>query len=226
MSDPLCRQALVQSVSGLIFFIALVFGSAGTWEYWQGWTFLAVFSASTLAFTIYLAIYDKPLLERRMKAGPWHEQERSQKIIVSLVFVAFFASIVLPILDYRLGLSRVPAWVSVVGNAIIVFSFLAIFWVVKTNSWAASNIRVEVEQKVIDTGPYARIRHPMYAAAVWLFVGMPLALGSWWSIALLVPLLPVLLWRLLDEERILARDLPGYTDYMRRVKYRLVPLVW
>jgi protein-S-isoprenylcysteine O-methyltransferase Ste14 len=179
MSDPLCRQALVQSVSGLIFFIALVFGSAGTWEYWQGWTFLAVFSASTLAFTIYLAIYDKPLLERRMKAGPWHEQEQSQKIIVSLVFVAFFASIALPILDYRIGLSRVPAWVSVTGNAIIVFSFLTIFWVVRTNSWAASNIRVEAGQKVIDTGQYAYIRHPMYAAAVWLFVGIPLALGSW-----------------------------------------------
>ena len=224
--NPLYRQALVQSVLGLIFFIALVFGSAGTWAYWQGWTFLAVFFTSTLAFTIYLAIYDKPLLERRMKAGPWHEQERSQKIIVSLVFVAFLASIALPVLDHRFSLSRVPAWVSVVGNAIIVFSFLAIFWVVKTNSWAASNIRVEAEQKVIDTGPYAYIRHPMYAAAIWLFVGMPLALGSWWSIALLVALLRVLLWRLLDEERILARDLPGYTDYMRRVKCRLVPLVW
>jgi len=224
--NPLYRKAVVQGVFGLVFFIALVFGSAGTWEYWQGWTFLAVFAASTWAFTIYLAIYDKPLLERRMKAGPQHEQERPQRIIVSLILVAFFAFLVLPILDYRHSLSRVPAWVSVVGDVIIIFSFIGIFWVVKTNSWAASNIRVEAEQKVIDTGPYAYVRHPMYAAAVWLFVGMPLALGSWWSVALLVVLLPVLLWRLLDEERILARDLPGYIDYMRRVKYRLVPLVW
>src|SRR5262249_902208 len=168
----------------------------------------------------------KPLLERRLKAGPWHEKEWSQKIIVSLVFAAFLAFIVLPILDYRYSLSRVPAWISLVGNAIIIFSFLAIFWVIKTNSWAASNIRVEADQKVIDTGPYAHVRHPMYAGAIWLFVGIPLALGSWWSVALLIPFFPVLLWRLLDEEKILVRDLPGYTEYMQKVKYRLIPHVW
>jgi len=224
--NPLYRQAIVQSVFGPAFFAAIVFLSAGTWDYWQGWVFLGVFTGSTSAFTIYLAIYDQPLLERRMKAGPWHEQERSQRIIVSLVIGAFFAFIILPILDYRIGLSRVPAWVSMIGDAIIVCSFVAIFWVVKTNSWAASNIRVEPNQKVIDTGPYAYVRHPMYAAAIWLFVGIPLALGSWWTVVLVIPFLPVLLWRLLDEERILARDLPGYTAYMRRVKYRLVPHMW
>ena len=188
--------------------------------------FLAVFAASTTGFTTYLAIYDKPLLERRLKAGPWHERERSQQVIVSLVFVAFFAFIILPILDYRQGLSRVPAWVSLVGNAIILVSYLAIFRVIRVNSWAASNVRVEAGQRVINTGPYAYVRHPMYAAAIWLFVGMPLALGSWWSLALLIPFIPVLLWRLLNEEKILARDLPGYADYMKRVRYRLVPRVW
>ena len=223
---PLYRRSLVQGVFGLAFFVALIFGPAGTFSYWQGWVFLAVFCASTSAFTIYLAIYDKPLLERRLKAGPRHERERSQKIIVSLVMIAFFAFLVLPALDYRYGFSRVEAWVSIAGDAIIIGSFLAIFWVVRTNSWAASNIRVEAGQQVVDTGPYAYVRHPMYAAAVGLFVGMPLALGSWWSITLLVLFVPVLLWRLLDEERILARDLAGYAEYMRRVKYRLVPLVW
>ena len=224
--NPLHRQAIGQGVFGLVFFIALVFLTAGTWDYWQGWLFLAVFAASTTAFTTYLAIYDKPLLERRLKAGPWHEQERSQQVIVSLVFVAFFAFVILPILDFRHGLSRVPAWVSLVGNAIILLSFVAIFRVIRVNSWAASNVRVEADQRVIDTGPYAFVRHPMYAAAVWLFVGIPLALGSWWSVGLLVPFIPVLVWRLLNEEKILARDLPGYTDYMRRVRYRLVPHVW
>jgi len=224
--NPLHRQAIGQGVFGLVFFIALVFLTAGTWDYWQGWLFLAVFAASTTAFTTYLAIYDKPLLERRLKAGPWHEQERSQQVIVSLVFVAFFAFVILPILDFRHGLSRVPAWVSLVGNAIILLSFVAIFRVIRVNSWAASNVRVEADQRVIDTGPYAFVRHPMYAAAIWLFVGIPLALGSWWSVGLLVPFIPVLVWRLLNEEKILARDLPGYTDYMRRVRYRLVPHVW
>jgi protein-S-isoprenylcysteine O-methyltransferase Ste14 len=224
--NPLNRQAITQSVFGLALFIALVFLSAGTWHYWQGWLFLTVFSASTWAFSIYLAIYNRPLFERRMKAGPSHEPERSQKIIVSLILGAFFLFIILPILDYRAGHSRVPAWVSIVGNAIVVCSFLGIFWVITTNSWAASNVRVEADQKVIDTGPYAYVRHPMYAAAIWLFVGIPLALGSWWTLALVIPVFVVLLWRLLDEERILARDLRGYPEYMRRVRFRLVPGVW
>jgi protein-S-isoprenylcysteine O-methyltransferase Ste14 len=224
--NPLYRQAITQSVFGLAFFIALVFLSAGTWHYWQGWTFLAVFAASTTGFTIYLAIYDQPLLARRMKTGPQHEQERSQRVIVSLIIVAFFAFIVLSILDWRIGLSPVPAWVSLLGDALVVAAFVGIFWVISVNSWAASNVRVEADQKVIDTGPYAFVRHPMYAAAFWLFVGIPLALGSWYTTVLLIPFLAVLLWRLTDEERILVRDLPGYAEYRRRVKHRLVPGVW
>src|SRR5215510_9330861 len=99
--NPLYRQAIRQGVFGLIVFIALIFGTAGTWGYWQGWAFLAVFAASTTAFTAYLALYDQPLLERRLKVGPWHEHEPAQQIIVSLIFVAFFAFLLLPILDYR-----------------------------------------------------------------------------------------------------------------------------
>ncbi len=216
----------VESVLGLVFFIALIFVTAGTLDYWQGWVFLAVFAVSTTGHTIYLALYDKPLLERRLKAGPWHEKEWSQKIIVSLVIIAFLAFIILPVLDYRYSLSPVPAWVSILGNAIIILSFLGIFWVIKTNSWAASNIRVEANQRVVESGPYAYVRHPMYVGAIWLFVGIPLALGSWWSVGLLLPFLPVLVWRLLDEEKILTRDLPGYAEYTRKVKYRLIPYVW
>lgn len=224
--DPLYRQVLVQSLWGTVLFLVLIFLPAWTWNYWQGWLFFAVFGASATSFTIYLARHDRPLLERRLKAGPRYEQEWSQKIIVSLVFVSFAAFIVLPVLDHRYGLSPVAPWVSVLGNLIVVLSFLFIWWVVKVNSFAASNIRVEANQRVIDTGPYAYMRHPMYAAAAWLFVGMPLALGSWWPIGLIVLVLPVLLWRLLDEERILDRDLAGYTEYRQRVRYRLIPYVW
>lgn len=224
--DPLYRRALVQSILGAVVFLALVFLPAWTWHYWQGWLFFGVFAATTIAFTIYLARYDRPLLERRMNAGPQHEQERSQKIIVSLVLAAFLLSIVLAALDHRFGVSPVSPWASVAGNLIVVLSFVFIFWVTKVNSYAASNIRVEANQRVIDTGPYAYVRHPMYAGAVWLFVGMPLALGSWWPIALMVLVVPVLLWRLLDEERILIRDLPGYGEYRKRVRYRLIPGVW
>ena len=224
--DPLHRQAIVQGLFGTLLFIVLIFWPAGTFDYWQGWLFLGIFAASTVGFTVYLAIYDRPLLERRMKAGPQYEREWSQKIIVSLVFLAFFALMVLPALDHRYAWSPVAPAVSILGDVLIVLSFLFIFWVTRINRFAASNIRVEKNQKVIDTGPYAHVRHPMYAGAIWLFVGIPLALGSWRSLAFILPLVPVLLWRLLDEERILRRDLAGYTEYMRRVRARLIPFVW
>jgi protein-S-isoprenylcysteine O-methyltransferase Ste14 len=224
--NALYRRAIVQGIFGTALFVALIFWPAGTFDYWQGALFLATFFASSIGFTVYMAIYDKPLLERRMKAGPQYEKERSQKIIVSLVFIAFFALIVIPALDYRYGWSPVAPWISILGDAVVVLSFFFIFWVTRVNSFAASNIRVEKDQPVIDTGPYAYVRHPMYAGAIWLFVGMPLALGSWWSLGLIVPFMPVLLWRLLDEEKILQRDLPGYLEYMRRVRFRLVPYVW
>ena len=224
--NPLYRRAIAQGVFGSILFVALIFWPAGTFESWQGWLFLGVFFASTIGFTVYLVIHNKPLLERRLTAGPQFEKERSQKIIVSLVFVAFFALIVVPALDHRYGWSPVAPWVSILGDGLIVLSFLFIFRVIRVNAFAASNIRVEHDQRVIDTGPYAHVRHPMYAAAVWLFVGLPLALGSWWSLGLIVPVMPVLLWRLLDEEKILQRDLPGYAEYMRRIRFRLIPHVW
>src|SRR5262245_19783372 len=224
--DPLYRQSLVQSILFTFVFLGLIFLPAWTWNYWQGWLFVGTFAASTVAFTLYLVRYDRPLLERRLKAGPQHEQERSQKIIVSLVIAAFFATIVLSALDHRYGFSPVAPWISVLGALLIALSFLFMFWVIKVNSYAASNVRVEAGQPVIDTGPYAYVRHPMYAGAVWLFVGMPLALGSWWPIGLIVLVVPVLLWRLLDEERILERDLRGYREYQRRVRYRLIPSVW
>ena len=224
--DPLYRRAIIQSILGTILFIALIFWPAGTFHYWQGWLFLAVFSASTNAFGIYLALYDKPLLERRLAAGPQHEKERSQKIIVSLIFIAFFALIVLPALDHRYGWSPVPPSVTIAGDVLIVLSFLFIFWVIKVNNYAASNIRVEKGQTVIDTGPYAYVRHPMYAGAICLFIAIPLALGAWWWTLLTIPCFPVLVWRLLDEEKILRRDLPGYTEYTHRVRYRLIPYLW
>ena len=132
--DPLYKKAIAQGVAGMAVFVAFIFLPAGTWHYWQGWLFIAVFSASTIGFTVYLARYDRPLLERRMNAGPQHEKEWSQKIIVSLIILTFFIFIILPPLDYRVGLSPVPAYLSFVGDIVIVLSFLFIFWVLKVNS--------------------------------------------------------------------------------------------
>jgi len=224
--NPLYKKAITQSVMGMGVFAACIFLPAGTWHYWQGWLFIAVFSLSTIGFTVYLALYDRPLLERRMDAGPQHEKEWPQKIIVSLIILAFLVFIILPPLDYRIGLSPVPAYLTMVGDIVIVLSFLFIFWVLKVNSFAAANISVADDHKVIDTGPYAYVRHPMYAGALWLFIGMPLALGSWLTICLVPLVLPLLVWRLVDEERILRRDLSGYNEYTGRVRHRLIPYVW
>src|SRR5580704_5107229 len=125
--DPLYKKAIAQGVAGMAVFVPFIFLPAGTWHYWQGWLFIAVFSVSTIGFTVYLALYDRPLLERRMNAGPQHEKEWSQKIIVSLIILAFFVFLTLPPLDYRVGLSPVPAYLSFVGEMVIVLSFLFIF---------------------------------------------------------------------------------------------------
>src|SRR5262245_52064596 len=137
--DPLHRQAIVQGVLGTVVFVVLIFWPAGTFDYWQGWLFLAVFAASSVGFTVYLAKFDRPLLERRMKAGPQHEQAWSQKIIVLLIVLAFCASVVLPVLDHRYAWSPVGAWVSILGDVMIALSYLFIFRVIRVNSFAASN---------------------------------------------------------------------------------------
>jgi|ERR1700733_543710 len=205
---------------------ALIFIPAGTLDYWQAWVFLAVFFASALAIYRYLMKNDPNLLARRRRGGPGAEKETSQKIIMFLMSAAFIALIVLPAIDRRLAWSAVPPAVALAGDALIALSYLAIFFVFKENTFAATIIQVEPEQKVIATGPYALVRHPMYTGSFLMLIGTPLALGSWWGLLVLVPLVPALIWRLLDEEKFLAKNLPGYSAYRNRVGYRLLPYIW
>jgi protein-S-isoprenylcysteine O-methyltransferase Ste14 len=175
---------------------------------------------------IYFLTHDRKLVERRMKIGPAAEQRPAQKIISALFMLGFVGFVVLPAFDHRFGWSPVAPVLSVLVNAIIVLSFVLFFLVMKSNSYAASTIQVEEGQRVVSTGPYAYVRHPMYSGALLLVAAMPLALGSWLSELLIVPFFPVLVWRILDEEDFLRKDLPGYAEYMRRVRYRLMPRVW
>ena len=161
-----------------------------------------------------------------MKIGPVAEQRPAQKIISALFMLGFVGFVMLPALDHRFGWSPVAPVLSFLADAIIVLSFVLFFWVMKSNSYAASTIQVEEGQPVVSTGPYAYVRHPMYSGALLLLAAMPLALGSWLSVLLIVPFFPVLAWRILDEEDFLRKNLPGYAEYMRRVRYRLVPQVW
>jgi protein-S-isoprenylcysteine O-methyltransferase Ste14 len=210
-------------VRGFVVLAILIFLSAGTLHYWQGWTFLATFTICSTLLTVYMALYDEKLLERRLRAGPRAETETSQKIIMVLVLLGFAALMVVPVLDHRFGWSPVPPYVSIAGDGLVALGYLSILFVLRENSYAASTIQIADDQRVISTGPYALVRHPMYAAALLLVIGMPLALGSWYGLFGILILLPVLTWRLLDEERFLTRNLKGYAEYTSNVRWRLIP---
>jgi protein-S-isoprenylcysteine O-methyltransferase Ste14 len=220
------RSLIRSSIAGTIVLLALLFIPAGTLRYWQGWAYVVTTIIVSTAYTVYLARHDPALLKRRTQAGVSHEKEPAQKVIIVWMYIAFTAIIVLPPLDVRFGWSRLPWYVSVFGNALVVFSFYLFYLVSKVNTYAAANVRVEEGQKVIDTGMYGRVRHPMYLAALFLLVGTPLALGSWWTLLLTPLFLLILYFRISNEEKVLLRDLPGYAEYRERVRYRLIPGVW
>jgi protein-S-isoprenylcysteine O-methyltransferase Ste14 len=219
-------RALRSSIFGVVLMAALLFVPAGTFDYWQAYVFMGVFVGGSAAITVYLAIKDPKLLERRMKVGPTAEKEPTQKIIMVFALLGFIALLVIPALNRRFMWSSVPPWVSVIGDSLVALGFSLVYFVIRENSYAASTIQVAEGQTVISTGPYAVVRHPMYAGALPLLIGTPLALGSWWGLGALIFFIPALIWRLLDEERFLHRNLPGYTEYTRKVRYRLVPFVW
>jgi protein-S-isoprenylcysteine O-methyltransferase Ste14 len=185
-----------------------------------------VFGAAVLAITLYLMKEDPKLLERRVYAGPSAEKEIGQQIVQSITAVGFTAGLVVPALDHRLHWSRAPLAVSVAGDIVVAAGFLIIFFVYRENSFASATIELAPDQKVISTGPYALVRHPMYLGGFMMFVGIPLALGSWWGLLVFTLMMPAIIWRLLDEERFLASNLAGYSEYVRRVRYRLAPFVW
>lgn len=140
--------------------------------------------------------------------------------------LGFIGLIVFPALDHRFAWSQMPPYVAMAGDVLVVLGWLAIFVVFKENTFTSATIEVAPDQKVISTGPYAIIRHPMYAGTLVMLLGIPIALGSWWGLVVIVAMMPALIWRLFDEEKFLARKLPGYLEYQKQVRYRLIPLVW
>ena len=226
-TTSLQRQLWLRTLYSLPVFAVILFAPAGTLHYWQGWIFGIVFAGSSTALGAYFLRHDPELIKRRMRAGPAAEQRPAQKIIMSLTLFGFLLLMVLPGFDHRLQHgSPVPAWLTIAANAGIAVSFWFFFLVLRQNSYAASTIQVEAGQPVISTGLYSMVRHPLYAAAVLLLFCIPLALGSYWTLLIVVPMLPVLGWRLIDEEHFLVHNLPGYADYCQQVRFRLIPGIW
>lgn len=226
LAMQLFMRTLRTTVVGLVLFGILIFAPAGTFAYWQGWAFIAVFSLSTTIIGVYLALKDPALLERRMRAGPAAESRPVQKFIISLAFAVLVMLMVVSVLDHRFTWSLVPAWVSVLGNVLVALGLMIDLRVFGENSYGASTIERMEGQKVITTGPYALVRHPMYVGVLIMVVGVPLALGSWWGLLLILAVIPILMLRILDEETMLQGELPGYAAYAQAVRYRLVPGLW
>jgi protein-S-isoprenylcysteine O-methyltransferase Ste14 len=200
--------------------------TAGTVDYWQAWLYLLIFTLTSLLTTIYLIRNDPELLKRRMRGGPTAEKRASQRVIMLFTSLAFIALLVVPALDRRFGWSTAPLYVVIAGDALVAIGFYFIFLVYRENTYTSATIEVAANQKVIESGPYAKLRHPMYAAALLYLLGTPLALGSYWGLLPFVAVIPFLIWRLIDEEKMLTRELEGYAEYKQRVRYRLVPRVW
>jgi protein-S-isoprenylcysteine O-methyltransferase Ste14 len=204
----------------------LLFIPAGTLRYWQAWLFLAAFFAPAALLGVYLARHDPALMRRRLRGGPWAEKEAAQKIIMFVISIAFVGLLVVPALDHRFGWSNVPLVLVIAGDLLVVAGFYVAFLVYRENTSAAATIEVTPDQRVITTGPYAHLRHPQYAGALLYLGGTPLALDSFWGLLVFAALVPALVWRLLDEERLLARELPGYRAYQERVRWRLIPRIF
>jgi protein-S-isoprenylcysteine O-methyltransferase Ste14 len=219
-----------KAFGGLVFLIVTMalalFAPAGTVGWSPAWVFLAIFFVSSTAITLDLMRRDPKLLERRVQAGPLAERETKQKIIQLLASVAFLSTMVVPALDRRFGWSRVALPIVVAGECLVVLGFVIVSLVFRENTFTSATIEVASHQRVIDTGPYAWVRHPMYAGALVMLIGVPLALGSYVGLLTIVPMIGIIVWRLLEEEKLLAVELDGYEAYRRKIRFRLIPGVW
>jgi len=219
----LLRRALAMIGVGALILAALFFGSAGTPDYWQAWVFLLVLLTPMTFVLFYLLRRDPDLLERRLRAR--ERQTRQQTIVVVATFIIVLA-FVIPGLDRRFGWSHVPLALVLVADLILLLGYGLFFLVLRENSYAARVVQVEAGQRLVTTGPYRFVRHPMYVAVAVMYLASPLALGSAWAVlpALLLPIL--IMARIRDEERLLADDLPGYRQYQLTTKFRLIPGIW
>jgi protein-S-isoprenylcysteine O-methyltransferase Ste14 len=215
---------LILAVSFAVIALAL-FLAAGTIAYWQAWVYLAVGALTQIPLMRRIA--DDPILrESRMRAGPQAEQRPIQKILVPLLAIATVAVFIVPGLDRRFGWSSMPVWRSIVGNVLIVAAMWIVDRVFKENSFGSATVEISKGQTVISTGPYAIVRHPMYSGAAVYFIGLALALGSYWALIPAALAILILVWRLLDEEKFLRQNLPGYATYCAKLRWRLLPGVF
>ena len=221
--SKLLLTVLSRLISGVIMFALMFFLPAGTWSYWQAWMYIGVLIIPMLFVLAYFMKRDPELLERRMKM---REERGQQRRIIGISVLFFILGYLLPGFDIRYGWSNMPAWVSIAAAVVMFLSYLLVFRTMQVNSFLSRIIEVAENQKVIDTDVYGIVRHPMYVGMVVLYVVSPVVLGSWWAVIPALVIIPVIVFRILDEEKALEQELPGYVEYKQKVKYRLIPFVW
>ena len=220
-------RLVIRFVFSLVLGGAILFIPAGSLKFWQGWVFLGIIFIPMLYASFYFYKRDPQLVERRLETK---EQIGEQRVIMGFASVVFFGAFLLPGLDYRFGWSRAtlpePLWLTILAEGVVLAGYLMTYGVMYANSYASRTIRVEENQKVISAGPYRIVRHPMYLGAVISMLFTPLALGSYWAVPAFLLIIPVIVLRILNEEKVLGQKLAGYPEYCLETRFRLFPFVW
>lgn len=219
----LIKMVVIRLAIAIPLMFAITFVPAGTLAYWEGWVYLAILLIPMFFVMAYLLKNAPDLLVRRMKM---REREAEQNRIIKFSYVLFLVVFILPGLDHRFGWSDVPVPVVIFADILVLLGYGFVFLVFRENQYAARVVEVEQGQKVIDTGPYVMVRHPMYLGVLVMYISSPLALGSYWAVLPMLLIIPILVARLRNEEVVLVRDLPGYSAYMQQTRYRLIPGIW
>lgn len=216
-------NAFVKFIVGLIFVGLLLFLPAWTFNYPNAWLFIVLLFVPMFILGIVLFVKSPDLLKKRLNAK---EKENTQKSVVGISALLFLVGFIVAGLDYRFNWSSVPKWLVITASIILLISYLLYGEVMRENAYLSRTIEVQENQKVVDKGLYKIVRHPMYAVTIWLFLSIPLILGSWYSLICFIPYIPVIIIRIINEEKVLEESLDGYTDYKKRTKYRLIPFIW
>lgn len=223
MSAKLFVQALVKFFSGLILMGLILFLPAGTFKYWQGWILIGILFVPMFVAGLILMKKNPELLKKRLNAK---EEEKEQKIVILLSGIIFLAAFIVAGLNFRFGWIVLPMWATYIAAAVFLGAYALYAEVLRENEYLSRTIEVQKDQKVVDTGLYGVVRHPMYMTTLLLFLAMPMVLGSVISFAIMLLYVPIIVMRIRNEEKVLAKGLPGYEEYMKKVKYRIIPFIW
>lgn len=219
----LALSALTKFAAGLVLVGALLFLPAGTFGYMNAWLFIGLLFIPMLILGIVMLVKAPELLKKRLSAK---EKENTQKGVVAASGLLFLVGFAVAGLDFRFGWSYVPMWAVIAAAAVLLISYALYAEVMRENAYLSRTVEVQKGQKVIDTGLYGIVRHPMYAVTLWLFISVPVVLGSLWSLLCFLPYIAIIVVRIRNEERVLEAGLDGYADYKKRVKYRILPFIW